>query len=60
MQAVGASRKVFEFIDRKPQVVNRGKTKFDGSKKLEGKIEFKNVCFSYPTKPDCPVMQVSL
>ncbi|VDD92071.1 unnamed protein product [Enterobius vermicularis] len=57
MQAVGASRKVFEFIDRKPQVVNRGKTKFDGSKKLEGKIEFKNVCFSYPTKPDCPVMQ---
>uniref|UniRef100_A0A0N5AY89 ABC-type antigen peptide transporter n=1 Tax=Syphacia muris TaxID=451379 RepID=A0A0N5AY89_9BILA len=57
MQAVGASRKVFEFIDRRPEVLNRGKVAFDSSKNLEGKIEFKNVCFSYPTKTECPVMQ---
>jgi ABC-type multidrug transport system fused ATPase/permease subunit len=23
---------------------------------LEGAIEFKNVCFSYPTKPDCQIL----
>jgi ABC-type multidrug transport system fused ATPase/permease subunit len=24
--------------------------------KIEGRIEFKHVCFSYPTRPDIPIM----
>ncbi|CAI5438864.1 unnamed protein product [Caenorhabditis angaria] len=54
MQAVGASRKVFEFIDREPKVQNTGTYKPDV---MIGKIEFKNVAFSYPIRPDLPIMQ---
>lgn len=59
MQAVGASRKVFELIDRRPEVKNDGRIALDGrNAKLEGRIEFRNVKFSYPTRPDIPIMQV--
>ncbi|VDM64588.1 unnamed protein product [Angiostrongylus costaricensis] len=54
MQAVGASRKVFEFVDRVPKVNNYGKY---APKKIAGRIEFKNVKFSYPIRPDLPIMQ---
>ncbi|KAL6732530.1 hypothetical protein Aduo_003282 [Ancylostoma duodenale] len=54
MQAVGASRKVFEFIDRDPKVKNDGKY---APEKLIGRIEFKNVQFSYPIRPDLPIME---
>lgn len=60
MQAVGASRKVFELIDREPDVKNNGRIAFDGrNAKLEGRIEFRNVKFSYPTRPEIPIMQVN-
>ncbi|KAK6049077.1 antigen peptide transporter-like 2 domain protein [Cooperia oncophora] len=54
MQAVGASRKVFEFIDREPRVKNHGKY---APEKLVGRIEFRNVKFSYPIRPDLPIME---
>ncbi|CAI4225841.1 unnamed protein product [Auanema sp. JU1783] len=54
MQAVGASRKVFEFIDRDPRVDNNGSYRPD---KLIGRIEFRNVKFSYPLRPDLPIME---
>ncbi|CAD6196304.1 unnamed protein product [Caenorhabditis auriculariae] len=54
MQAVGASRKVFEFIDRQPLVQNHGNYKPDV---LEGRIEFRNVKFSYPVRPDLTIME---
>uniref|UniRef100_A0A7E4UMG2 ABC-type antigen peptide transporter n=1 Tax=Panagrellus redivivus TaxID=6233 RepID=A0A7E4UMG2_PANRE len=60
MQAVGASRKVFELIDRECKIPNNGNVKFDGqggNHKLEGRIEFRNVRFNYPTRPDIPIMQ---
>ena len=57
MQAVGASEKVFEFIDRKPEI------KHDSGKYIpqsfEGRIEFKNVNFTYPSRPDAPVLKVT-
>jgi len=57
MQAVGASRKVFELIDRKPSILNDGQvTKKAGL--LEGRVEFKNVNFSYPTRPNVKVLKV--
>jgi ATP-binding cassette subfamily B (MDR/TAP) protein 9 len=48
MQAVGASRKVFELIDREPEVQNDGRIAPDGrNAKIEGRIEFRHVCFKY-------------
>lgn len=59
MQAVGSSRKVFELIDRKPKFQNDGRIAPDGrNAKVEGRIEFRNVYFSYPTRPDIPILQV--
>ena len=49
MQAVGAAEKVFEFIDRQSQMpLDTGS--YDPIK-VEGKIEFKNVSFYYPSRP---------
>ncbi|KAI3418881.1 hypothetical protein GPALN_007979 [Globodera pallida] len=57
MQAVGASRKVFELIDRQPLVQNDGRIAPDGrNAKMEGRIEFRKVRFNYPTRPNVPVL----
>ena len=58
MQAVGASNKVFQFIDRKPEI------RYDIGKlapaQLEGRLEFKNLSFSYPSRPDTEVLKVGI
>ncbi|PIC52853.1 hypothetical protein B9Z55_002791 [Caenorhabditis nigoni] len=54
MQAAGASRKVFEFIDRPPRLENTGTYAPDS---MTGKIEFRHVAFSYPIRPDLPIME---
>lgn len=56
MQSVGASRKVFEYIDRKPRIDTDGPYKPD---KMNGRIEFRNVYFSYPTRPSLPILKVN-
>ena len=60
MQSVGASRKVFEYIDRDPLIKNDGTVAGGPSTggTMVGKIEFKNVKFSYPLRPDIPIMKV--
>lgn len=57
MQGVGAAEKVFEFIDRKPTMVNDGSLAPDH---VDGKVEFRNVTFSYRTRSATQVLQVSL
>ncbi|CAM5162095.1 unnamed protein product [Eretmochelys imbricata] len=54
MQGVGAAEKVFEFIDRKPTMVNDGTLAPDH---VEGKVEFRNVTFSYATRSATQVLQ---
>lgn len=55
MQAVGAAEKVFELIDRAPEIdQERGTSK---PTKLQGTVEFKNVWFSYPTRPEVQVLK---
>ncbi|XP_069038024.1 ABC-type oligopeptide transporter ABCB9 isoform X2 [Lepisosteus oculatus] len=54
MQGVGAAEKVFEFIDRKPKLSHNGQLAPDTCK---GLVEFKNVTFSYPTRPDTPILK---
>jgi len=49
-QALGASQKVFEYLDRDQQIVERpGAAKLA---KFEKSIVFENVSFRYPTSPD--------
>jgi ATP-binding cassette subfamily B (MDR/TAP) protein 9 len=54
MQSVGAARKVCEYIDRKPDLNMTG---YYIPEKVTGKIEFRNVCFSYPTRKQNPILR---
>lgn len=46
-KAIGASEKIFEYLDRKPQVPPDGTL---APENLQGHIQFKNVTFSYNGK----------
>lgn len=48
-KAIGASEKIFEYLDRKPQIPADGTLE---PKNLKGHIEFKNVRFSYTGSTD--------
>ena len=53
MKAFGATERVFELLDRVPSMKPRG------GKRLaffEGKVEFRNVGFRYPARPDTQVL----
>jgi len=54
-QAKYAARTAFKIINRKPKIDSQSE---DGSKpeRLRGDIEFRNVDFSYPTRPDIKVL----
>ncbi|KAF2987549.1 hypothetical protein EK904_013222 [Melospiza melodia maxima] len=54
MQGVGAAEKVFEFIDRQPTMVHDGSLAPDH---VEGRVEFRNVSFSYRTRSATQVLQ---
>ncbi|XP_032287325.1 ATP-binding cassette sub-family B member 9 isoform X2 [Phoca vitulina] len=54
MQGVGAAEKVFEFIDRQPTMVHDGNLAPD---RLEGRVDFENVTFTYRTRPHTQVLQ---
>nr|QNH67875.1 ATP-binding cassette transporter subfamily B member 9 [Brachionus rotundiformis] len=53
MNAAGASEKIFEYLDIKPNLQLRNYEPM----KLEGAIEFKNVSFTYPNRPDAQVLK---
>ncbi|XP_064424040.1 ATP-binding cassette sub-family B member 9 isoform X2 [Latimeria chalumnae] len=54
MQGVGAAEKVFAFIDRKPIMSSDGTL---APESLKGQIEFRNVTFAYPTRPETEVLK---
>uniref|UniRef100_A0A7N6BKH8 ABC-type oligopeptide transporter ABCB9 n=1 Tax=Anabas testudineus TaxID=64144 RepID=A0A7N6BKH8_ANATE len=54
MQGVGAAEKVFEYVDRKP------KHRADGTEAPDtcaGLVEFKEITFAYPTRPDIDILK---
>ncbi|XP_053329320.1 antigen peptide transporter 1-like [Spea bombifrons] len=53
-KAAGSSEKVFEYMDRTPQMPISGSYV---PTNLKGHIEFQNVTFSYPKNPDTPALQ---
>ncbi len=55
MEAVGAADKVFELIDRTPKIDHRSGEL--SPKDLEGRAEFRDAWFSYPTRPDTPILR---
>lgn len=57
LNSVGAAGKVFEYLDREPQVSTMGKLQ---PETLTGHVQFNNLCFSYPTRQERKVLQVKL
>ncbi|MEQ2174223.1 hypothetical protein GOODEAATRI_005644 [Goodea atripinnis] len=55
MQGVGAAEKVFEYLDRKPKHPAEGTEAPD---KCTGLVEFKDITFAYPTRPEIDVLKV--
>ena len=53
MRAIGASERVFELIERPPQVLS-GERRLDT---LVGEVDFREVDFAYPTRPDVTVLR---
>ncbi|KAM4835156.1 antigen peptide transporter 2 [Thomomys bottae] len=51
---VGAAKKVFRYLDRKPNLPPRGTL---APSSLRGLVEFRDISFSYPSRPDHPVLQ---
>lgn len=54
LNSVGAAGKVFEYLDRKPQVSTEGELKPD---QLTGHVSFRSVSFAYPANPNRTVLQ---
>ncbi|XP_056313828.1 ATP-binding cassette sub-family B member 9 [Danio aesculapii] len=54
MQGVGAAEKVFEYIDRKPKHALDGQ---EAPETMEGQVEFNNVTFAYPSRPEMDVLK---
>ncbi|XP_067303867.1 antigen peptide transporter 1 [Pseudorasbora parva] len=53
-KAVGASEKIFEYVDRKPDVPPDGSL---APRALKGHVCFKNITFAYPKRPDTDVLK---
>ncbi len=54
MRASGAAERVFELIDRKPAIPASGGERLPS---VQGRVDFQEVRFAYPTRQDVPVLQ---
>uniref|UniRef100_A0A3P9PKV2 ATP-binding cassette, sub-family B (MDR/TAP), member 9 n=1 Tax=Poecilia reticulata TaxID=8081 RepID=A0A3P9PKV2_POERE len=54
MQGVGAAEKVFEYLDRKPKHPADGT---EAPNSCTGLVEFKDITFAYPTRPETDVLK---
>jgi len=57
MEAIGASKRTFEIIDREPAFKLRGGEDLSAKGEVGGEIEFSKVSFSYPSRMDVPVLE---
>ncbi|XP_055988304.1 LOW QUALITY PROTEIN: antigen peptide transporter 2-like [Sorex fumeus] len=51
---VGAAEKVFHYLDRRPQLPPSGTL---APSSLQGLVQFQDVSFAYPSRPDQPVLK---
>lgn len=54
MKGIGAAERIFELIDLQPRITTSLGKKVSV---LHGDVEFKNVWFTYPSRPDTPIFQ---
>lgn len=54
MKAVGAAQRVFELLDRTPEIPLRGGATLP---RVDGRLDFNDVSFAYPSRPDTPVLR---
>ncbi|WP_095984582.1 ABC transporter ATP-binding protein [Cystobacter fuscus] len=54
MRAAGAAERVFELIDREPAIPSSGGERLAA---VQGRVEFQDVRFAYPTRRDVPVLK---
>ncbi|XP_047446806.1 ATP-binding cassette sub-family B member 9 [Mugil cephalus] len=54
MQGVGAAEKVFEYLDRKPNHPPEGT---EAPETCTGLVEFKDISFAYPTRPETEILK---
>lgn len=54
MKAIGASEHVFGLLDRQPLIRYKGGIR---PSRIEGRVEFTNIRFSYPSRPDALVLK---
>lgn len=55
MQGVGGAEKVFEYMDREPKLPADGT---EAPETCSGLVEFKDVTFAYPTRPNTDILKV--
>ena len=53
MEAVGASKNIFVYIERKPGISLNGNI---SDRKISGNVKFENVSFSYPSREDKEIL----
>jgi len=56
-RALGATDRVFEIIDDKHEEINLAFSTNNNTKRVKGDLEFKNIKFTYPTRPDFEVLK---
>ncbi len=54
-KAVGATERVFELLDEIPEKINSNQN--PSIAKIKGNVTFKNVAFSYPSRPEIQVLK---
>lgn len=56
-RALGATDRVFEIIDEKNEEINLAHLNNQNRNRVKGDLEFKNIAFTYPTRPDFQVLK---
>lgn len=56
-RALGATDRVLELLDEKPEDIAEKVTAVPAEHKLNGSVEFKNIAFNYPSRPDFDVLK---
>lgn len=56
-RALGATDRVFDIVDGKNEIINLSYQTNSNQKRVKGDIEFKNIQFTYPTRPDYQVLK---
>jgi len=54
-KAIGATERVFELLEEKPEQINNTQSKT--TEKIKGDVVFKNVAFSYPSRKEIQVLK---